>query len=60
VWFEGSGYVPVPIYDGDRLAAGRRLRGPCILEQCTTTTVVPPRTSVRVLEYGDFLLDVRP
>ncbi|MCC7412018.1 MAG: hydantoinase/oxoprolinase family protein [Gammaproteobacteria bacterium] len=58
VWFEETGFAPAPVYDGDRLLAGIRLPGPCIVEQATTTTVVPPGYTLEVLEYGDFLIDV--
>jgi N-methylhydantoinase A len=58
VWFEETGYVPTPIYDGDDMLAGVKVIGPCVIEQRTTTIVVPPEYSVEVSEYGDFIMNV--
>lgn len=58
VWFEEINFTETPIYDGDAMLAGVELMGPCIIEQKTTTIVVPPRFTVKVSEYGDFLMNV--
>jgi len=58
VWFEETGYIATPIYDGDGMLAGAEAKGPCIIEQRTTTIVVPPEFSVEVTEYGDFMMTV--
>ena len=58
VWFEETGYVSTPIYDGDDMLAGIKVIGPCVIEQRTTTIVVPPEYSVEVSEYGDFIMNV--
>ena len=34
--------VATPVYDGSLLRAGNRLEGPAIVEETTTTIVVPP------------------
>ncbi len=52
VWFPEEGYVTTVVYDRDRLPAGTDIRGPAIIEQMDTTTVVPPRASVRVDRAG--------
>jgi N-methylhydantoinase A len=39
-WFDGE-RVSTPIYDGGRLRAGNRIPGPAIIEEPTTTVVVP-------------------
>jgi N-methylhydantoinase A len=46
VWFPDTGFVVAPVYDRDRLPAHARLKGPAIVEQMDTTTVVPPRARV--------------
>jgi len=58
VWFEETGYLSTPIYDGDNMLAGVKVEGPCIIEQRTTTIVVPPEYDVEVSEYGDFIMNV--
>jgi N-methylhydantoinase A len=57
VFFEEKfGFVPTTIYDGDRMVAGNIVVGPAIIEQRTTTVVVPPDARLEVTEYGDYLM----
>jgi N-methylhydantoinase A len=57
VYFEDKyGFVPTFIYDGDQLAVGNIVKGPAIVEQRTTTTVVPPDARLEVTTYGDYLM----
>ena len=57
VYFEEKyGFVPTFIYDGDQLAVGNIVKGPAIVEQRTTTTVVPPDARLEVTSYGDYLM----
>jgi N-methylhydantoinase A len=53
-----DGYVETPVYDRERLAAGARVVGPCIIEEPTSTTVVHPGQSVTVDDYGNLVLRV--
>ena len=46
-WFPETGFVSTPVYDRDRLPADCRIAGPVIIEQMDTTTVAPPRASIR-------------
>jgi N-methylhydantoinase A len=48
--------VETPIYDRTDLPAGAVLDGPCIIDQLDTTTVVPPKTTARVDEWGHLIL----
>jgi N-methylhydantoinase A len=57
-------YVPstgrlerVPVYDGDRMSPGHRLAGPAIIEESTTTVVVPEGFRVEVDASGSFILE---
>ena len=43
-----------PVYDGERLAIGNRLRGPAIVETADTTVVVHPGRSLRLDPLGNF------
>jgi len=57
VYFEEKlGFVPTTIYDGDRMIAGNVVNGPAIIEQRTTTVVVPPDARLEVTEFGDYLM----
>lgn len=57
VYFEEiRGFVQATIYDGDAMEAGTQISGPAIVEQSTTTIVVPPKARLDVTEYGDFLM----
>ncbi len=58
VWFEETGLKSTPIFDGDKMLAGVRLLGPCVVEQKTTTLVVPPAVALEVSGHGDFLMSV--
>lgn len=37
-----SPWQDTPVYNGDRLQSGQRVRGPCVIEESTTNIVVPP------------------
>jgi N-methylhydantoinase A len=52
VWFPDDGYVTTLVYDRERLPADARITGPAIVEQMDTTTVVPPRATVRADRAG--------
>jgi N-methylhydantoinase A len=60
VYFEKKyGFVPTMIYDGDSMEAGNIVEGPAIIEQKTTTVVVPPQTKLEVTKYGDYLMKLK-
>lgn len=60
VFFEEKvGFVPTMIYDGDQMEAGNIVEGPAIIEQRTTTIVVPPDARLEVTEYGDYLMKLK-
>lgn len=56
VHFAGAGVVVTPIHDRDAMGAGAHLEGPVIIEEWTTTTVVPPGWVVTVDAYGNLIL----
>jgi N-methylhydantoinase A len=47
VWFDGRSH-PTPLYERTRLAPGTRFRGPAIVTEYSSTTVVPPDFDCRV------------
>jgi N-methylhydantoinase A len=57
VYFEEKyGFVPTTVYDGDMMEAGDAVEGPAIIEQSTTTVVVPPDARLEVTNHGDYFM----
>jgi N-methylhydantoinase A len=57
-WFDGAA-IDTPIYDGALLAAGHTFSGPAIIEETTTTVVVPNRYDCRVDDQKNYVLTRR-
>ena len=53
-----EGYVDTPVYDRSRLVPGAVLRGPAIVEQMDTTTVLLPGDVCRVDEYRNLIVEI--
>jgi len=58
VWFPEKGFVVTPVYARDALPLEKTIRGPAIVEQMDTTTVVPPRTTLRKDRHGYLHLEI--
>ncbi len=54
-WFNGR-EVDTPVYDGTRLLAGARFAGPAIIEETTTTVVIPASFDCAVDQWKNYLL----
>jgi N-methylhydantoinase A len=54
-YFEGE-FVDVPVYDALRLVNGNVVTGPAIVDQPTTTIVVPPGFQLVCDHYNNFLM----
>ena len=48
-----DGWYDCPIYDRERLVSGNRLRGPAIIEQMDSTTVVHPGQTAHIDRFGN-------
>jgi len=59
VFLDQADAVSCPVYDRTRLEPGHRLRGPAIVEQVDSTTVVYPGQEVLVDEYRNLIVRVR-
>lgn len=54
-WFDGR-EINTPVYDGEKLLAGNRIAGPAIIEETTTTVVIPGSFSCSVDAGRNYLL----
>ena len=54
---ETCGYVDCPIYDRYTLPAGARIRGPAVVEEFDSTTVLHPGYVVGVDTHGNLLIE---
>ena len=54
-WFDGR-KVDTPVYDGDKLMAGNVIAGPAIIEERTTTAVVPGGFTAQVDQFKNCIL----
>jgi N-methylhydantoinase A len=52
--FFGGRFVAAPIYDGVRLRAGQRIRGPAIIEEPFTTIVLHPKQEAALDRHGNY------
>ncbi len=58
VYFLSSGTRETEVYERDSLLPGQRFGGPCLVEEKTSTTVIPPEWTAVIDDYGSIL--VRP
>jgi len=54
-WFDGK-FVATPVYDGLKLQNGHQVKGPAIVQQPTTTIVVPPDFDLKCDEFNNYLM----
>jgi len=52
---ETKGFTKTKIYDGDKLLGDNVIEGPAIIEETTTTVVIPPGFKVIVDDYGNYI-----
>jgi N-methylhydantoinase A len=56
---EDGGMTDVPVYDRYKLAPGARFRGPAIIEERESTTVIGPRAEIAVDPEGNLVVEVQ-
>jgi len=54
-YFNG-GFVETQIYDGTRLKAGNVIQGHAVIEEPTTTVVIPAGFTCHIDEYGNYII----
>jgi len=53
-----DGWHDTPVYDREKLGSGNRLRGPAIIEQMDSTTVVHPGQSAHIDRFGNIIIEL--
>jgi N-methylhydantoinase A len=53
-WPDLGKHRATPVYDGEKLVTGNRIRGPAVVETADTTVVVHPGRTLRLDELGNF------
>jgi len=53
---QAGGFVPTPVYRRGALNPGSRLKGPAIIEEPSSTTILEPGDELEVNEYGYLVL----
>ena len=56
-YFDGK-FVLTKIYDGPRLRAGHRIKGPAIIEEPFTTIVLHPRQTATLDRSGNYRIEL--
>jgi N-methylhydantoinase A len=56
IYFAGHDFVDTPLYDRHTLAAGTTIPGPAVIDEWTTTTLVPPSWQVAVDGTGTLII----
>src|SRR5262249_22498793 len=53
VWFDGHGFVDTRTFARDALLAGNRIKGPALIEEHASTTVLAPGDALEVDRFGN-------
>src|SRR5579883_2794742 len=53
VYFEGHGFVDTRLFARDALTAGNRIKGPALIEEHASTTVLMPGAALEVDRFGN-------
>jgi len=56
--FANTGWVDAAVYDGALMPPNAEVAGPAIIEEPTSTLVVPPDALVRTTNLGNYLVEV--
>jgi N-methylhydantoinase A len=53
-----DGWYDCPIYDRQRLLSGNQVRGPAIIEQMDSTTVIHPGQQAEIDRFGNIIIEI--
>ena len=57
VHFQPRGFLSTRIWRRPELHTGQRLPGPCLIEESTSTTVIPPGWGAKLDKYGNLIIE---
>ncbi len=57
IYFDGN-FWPSRLYDRDRLVPGDAIRGPAMITEYTSATVLPPDCSAMVDGFGNLVITI--
>ncbi len=60
VYFESIGFTPTAVYERDRLRPGMVVAGPALIEEQTSSTLVPPGARAEVLDDLGLAMPIEP
>jgi N-methylhydantoinase A len=60
VYFPETGYAPCPVYNRYALRDGDTFRGPAVIEERESTTVIGPESTVSVDQFLNLIIDIGP
>lgn len=52
----GGGWETTPVYDGAALSSGNRIAGPALIEEHSSTILVPAGAEARIDPFGNYLI----
>ncbi len=58
VYYAGRGFVNVPVYERDLLQPGNVVKGPCMIEEIISSTVVIPGAAANVDTWGNVIINL--
>lgn len=58
VYYEGRGFINVPVYERDLLQPKNIVKGPCIIEEIISSTVVIPGATAQVDVWGNIIIQL--
>ncbi|MBI5653340.1 MAG: hydantoinase/oxoprolinase family protein [Chloroflexi bacterium] len=58
VYYAGRGFINVAVYERDLLKPGNIVKGPCIIEEIISSTVVIPGATARVDVWGNVIIEL--
>lgn len=57
-WFSEGKPTRTKVYEGSKLGAGTEIEGPAIIEELTTTILIPPAQRTLVTKSGNYLVEI--
>jgi N-methylhydantoinase A len=57
VYFEGTGWQEIPVYEREWMPAGSQVRGPCMIEETISTALVPHGFKGSIDAYRNIIME---